>query len=340
MSDRTDAARRAKALPRSARRKGPLNRLPPETGVAVVLIIAVLYLSFTQPYFLQRDNFRLIAKQSAEIGILATGMTYIIATGGIDISVGSVVGLCSLVLGALSVVLGWSLWISIIVCLGVGAACGLINGLLIARVGMPSIIATLAMYAAARAGALLVHSGGHISNIPTDLVNFAQTDFAGVPSVAWIAIIVAVSGAVILRRTNAGRLVLALGGNREASRMSGVNVKLVEMLIYTAVGMLAGLAAVITTARAATAEPNAGTTYEIQAITAVVLGGTPITGGRATILGTILGVITVTVLRDGVALAGQDANMQQLIIGVALLIAVEVERWRLRQAAASIEVAA
>lgn len=338
MSGQAGTASRAKTASKSARRKRLLHRLPPETGVAAVLIIAVLYLSFTQPYFLQRDNFRLIAKQSAEIGILATGMTYVIATGGIDISVGSVVGLCALVLGALSVVLGWSLWVSILVCLAVGAACGLINGLLIARVGMPSIIATLAMYAAARAGALVVDNGGHISNIPTILVNFAQTDFAGVPAVAWIAIIIAVLGAVILRRTNAGRMVLALGGNREASRMSGINVKWVETLVYTAVGLLAGLAAIITTARAATAEPNAGTTYEIQAITAVVLGGTPITGGRATILGTILGVITVTVLRDGVALAGQDANMQQLIIGIALLIAVEVERWRLRQAAAAIEV--
>ena len=309
-----------------------LRRLPPETGVVFVLVLAVVYLSLTQPYFLTEENLRLIAKQSAGIGILAVGMTFVIAIGGIDISVGSVVGFCSLVLGALAVLEGWSLPAALLACLAAGALCGLINGVIIARAGMPSIIATLAMFAAARAGALVVHAGGHISNIPSPLVNMAQSDFAGVPVVAWIAGVVAVAGIIILNRTRVGRQVLALGGNREASRMSGVKIDRIEIAVYTVMGMLAGLAAIITTARGATADPNAGTTWEFQAITAVVLGGTPIIGGSASVIGSILGVLTLTVLRDGVTLANLDSNIQQLIIGAALLLAVEVERWRVRRA--------
>ncbi len=303
--------------------------LPVEFGVGIVLLLTVLFFVWQRPEFHTADNIRLLMKQSAELAVIATGMTLVIATGGIDVSVGSVVGLSGMVLALVATRTNGNLPLACLAALATGAACGLLNGLLIARAKLPPIIVTLATFAAARAGVQLFNNGGGISGLPPALSDlFDRTNIIGLPVLFWIGLLTLVSGWLILRRTKFGRELLALGGNRTASRLAGVRTERVEIMAYVLCGLLAGLAAIIVTARAASAEPNAGLYFELLAITAVVLGGTTITGGQATLVGTGLGVLTINVLVSGGRLYGQEDQVARFLVGIALLLAVEVQRTR------------
>jgi ribose/xylose/arabinose/galactoside ABC-type transport system permease subunit len=256
-------------------------------------------------------------------------MTLVIATGGIDISVGSVLALCSMTLGWLCVTIGWNVWFACIAAVTLGGFIGLVNGVMITRGKLPSIVVTLATMAAARAGASFFNGGQSISGLPDRLnQTFDLTNVAGLPILLWIGVASLFAGAVILRRTVFGRSVLALGGNREAARLSGNRVLRTETAVYIISGALAGAAAVINTAHNATATPDAGLFLELTAITAVVLGGTVITGGKATMIGTALGVLTITALTSGVRLSGQEDRLAWFLVGAALLLAVEVQKGR------------
>ena len=303
--------------------------LPAEIGVAVVCLAIFVYFSSQSPAFRSPENMRLLAKQSAQLALVGTGMTLVIATGGIDISVGSLVALCSMTLGALCVRSGWPLVPACLAAVGVGGLCGLCNGLLIARAKLPPIIVTLATLAAARAGAALFNAGSSISPIPLALNDiFDKTQIAGLPLLLWIGGLSLVAGHLILRATTFGRELLALGGNRTAARLSGMPTVRTETLVYGLSGALAGLAAVINTALKATATPDAGKYLELNAITAVVLGGTAIAGGQATMAGTALGVLTIGALLSGVRLLRFEDQVAWFLVGGALLLAVEVQNWR------------
>jgi len=306
---------------------------PPETGVAVVLLLISSWLAVHFPDFRTWDNLSAILKSAAEVAIVAAGMTLVIATGGIDISVGSVVGLSSVAAGVLSVERGWPLWAAVGACLAVGAACGLLNGILIARFRLPPIIATLAMFSAARAGAYVLSDGSSISGLPESLTNVGYGSAAGLPIPAWIALAALVSAGVLLRWTAFGRAVKALGGNREAAFLSGLRTRRLEVAVYLISGLLAGLSALVVTARGATAVPDAGKAFELSAITAVVMGGTPVSGGSATATGTALGMLTIGVVANGVQSYGEGGVWVQLVLGATLLVSVEVDRWRARRAA-------
>jgi ribose/xylose/arabinose/galactoside ABC-type transport system permease subunit len=224
--------------------------------------------------------------------------------------------------------IGWA-------CIGavaVGALCGLGNGLLIARAKLPPIIVTLATFAAARAAASLVNNGGSISDLPLSLNDtFDRTNIAGLPLLFWIGLLALVLGGILLRRTTFGRELLALGGNRTAARLAGMPTVRTETLVYVLSGALAGFAAVLNTAYKATATPDAGQYLELTAITAVVLGGTVVAGGQATMVGTGLGVVTIGALISGVRLSGQEDQVAWFLVGAALLLAVEVQKWRTRR---------
>jgi ribose/xylose/arabinose/galactoside ABC-type transport system permease subunit len=307
----------------------PRRVLPVEFGVAIVLLAAILFFAVQRPDFHSPDNIRLLMKQSAELAVIATGMTLVIATGGIDVSVGSVVGLSGMMLAFVATRTHGNLLLACLAALGTGAACGLLNGLLIARAKLPPIIVTLATFAAARAAVQLFNNGGGISDLPPALQElFDHTNILNLPVLFWIGLLTLVGGWLILRRTKFGRELLSLGGNRTATRLAGVRTERVEILAYVLCGLLAGLAAIIVTARAASAEPNAGLYFELLAITAVVLGGTTITGGKATLLGTGLGVLTINVLVSGGRLYGQEDQVARFLVGAALLLAVEVQRAR------------
>jgi ribose/xylose/arabinose/galactoside ABC-type transport system permease subunit len=302
--------------------------LPVETGVFVVLLLLVVWLGRTFPDFRSGANLSVILTSVAEIGIVAAGMTLVIATGGIDISVGSIVGLCGVVLGLTTVEKQWGVAPAIAATLAAGAGCGLVNGLLIARFKLPPIIATLAMFSAARAGAYVLSQGNSISGLPEAITNIGYGSHLGVPTPAWIALAALVAIGILLKKTAFGRGVLAMGGNREAARLSGLATRRTEIIVYLLSGLLAGLAAVVVTARGATAVPDAGKFFELRAITAVVVGGTPVVGGKATLIGTALGVLTIGVVQNGVVSYGKDAMWEMLVMAAVLLASVEVDRWR------------
>lgn len=317
--------------PPSSRR--PLST-PLETGVAAVLLLLSVWFYFQFPTtFRSWDNARAIGTSISDIAIVSAGMTLVIGTGGIDISVGSIVGLCGVVLGQLTVNRGWGAGPAIAATLAAGAACGLVNGLLIARFKVPSIIATLAMFSAARAGAYVISKGDSLSGLPESITNIGYNSVLGIPIPIWVALAALLAAGILLKRTVFGRSLLALGGNREAARLSGLPVQRTETLVYVLSGLFAGLAAVVVTARGATAVPDAGKLFELRAITAVVVGGTPVIGGRATLLGTTLGVLTIGVVQNGVVSYGKDAMWEMLVMAVVLLVSVEVDRWRRARAA-------
>jgi len=299
--------------------------------VAVVFILLVVWLASVFPDFRTWANISAILSSNAQIAIVAAGMALVIATGGIDISVGSVVGLCGIVLAKLAVEQGWGLGAACGAALVCGAACGLVNGLLVAQFKLPPIIATLAMFSAARAGAYVLSQGSSISGLPDSIITVGYDSWLGVPIPAWIAAGALLTVGVILKRTTFGRSVQALGGNRESAYLSGLATRQVEACVYVISGLLAGLAAIVVTARGATAIPDAGKFFELTAITAVVMGGTPVTGGRATITGTTLGVLTIGVVANGVRSYGQGGIWVQLVLGLTLLAAVEVDCWRARR---------
>jgi ribose/xylose/arabinose/galactoside ABC-type transport system permease subunit len=302
-------------------------------------LVAVLWLGAKFPDFRTGGNFGVVLSRVADIGVVAAGMTLVIATGGIDISVGSVVGFCGIVLGVLCVNAHWSLGPAIIAAIAAGAGCGLINGLLVSRFKVPPIIATLAMFSAARAGAYVLSKNQSNSGIPEARTDFGYGswptitlpggDTLAVPKAFWIVFIVLAASAILLKQTNFGRGLLALGGNREASYLSGLRIRRTESVVYVISGLLAGLQAVMVTSKA-TSDPNAGQYFELSAITAVVLGGTSVQGGQATVVGTGLGVFTIAVIYSGVQMYKQEPMVAMLVTALALLASVEVDRLRRR----------
>ena len=306
-------------------------RWPVETGVVVVLALVTAWLALTFPSFRTGSTTYVIVGNASEIAILAAGMTLVIATGGIDVSVGSVLGLCAIVLGKLAAQGGWPLWPACGVSLFVGLACGLVSGTLIAHFAVPPIVATLAMFAAARASAYVLSGGDSISQLPEGLISIGYGTLFGLPIAAWIAATVVLACGALVRKTAFGRGVLAIGGSRTAAYLSGQPVRRIEIMTYALNGLLAGLASIIVVARGATAIPDAGRFSEMTAITAVVLGGTPVTGGQCTITGTALGVLAIGVITNGVRAYGKGDIWVLLVLGCALLAAVEVDRWRKRE---------
>lgn len=305
--------------------------LPAETGVGVVVLLAYLWLALTFPTFRTGATASVVLVNAAEVAVLAAGMTLVIATGGIDVSVGSVAGLCAIMFARLLVDAHWGVLEACAGCMAVGLLCGLVNGTLVARFQLPSIVATLAMFAAGRAGAYVLSGGQSISGLPESLISFGYGSFLGVPNPAWLAMATLLLAGIVLRRTTYGRSLLALGGGRETAYLSGMPVQRMEMLAYGINGLLAGLAAIIIVARGATAIPDAGRFSEMTAITAVVMGGTPVSGGKATIVGTALGVIAIGLITNGVRAYGKGDIWVLLVLGLALLASVEVDRWRSRE---------
>lgn len=308
---------------------GNRRRLPVEIGIGVVCAAIFLYYAAQYPTFRSPENLRLLAKQSTQLALLSTGMTLVIATGGIDISVGSLIAFSAMTIGWLSVRAGMGIVPACLLGVLTGTGFGLLNGLLIARAKFPPIIVTLATLAAARAGAMLFNDGNSISPLPMALNDlFDKTQIAGLPILFWIALISFVAGHILLNKTAFGRELLALGGNRTTAQLSGIPIIRTEALVYVISGTLAGIAAVIDVALKTTATPNAGKQYELYAITAVVLGGTAITGGQATMLGTALGVVAIRILLSGVRISGAQDEVAWFLVGAALLMAVEVQKWR------------
>ncbi|MGD1031377.1 MAG: ABC transporter permease [Opitutaceae bacterium] len=290
-------------------------------GTLAVLVVLGGIISVFTPYFLTVSNLLNVAQQTAINAVLAVGMTFVIISAGIDLSVGSILAFAGVVL-AQALHAGWPLPLAVLAGLAVGAACGLVNGVLITLGRLPPFIATLGMMSVARGAALLVTGGRPVSGFGASFRWLANGSVAAVPATVVLMILVYLAAHFVLRRTKFGRYVYAVGGNEEAALLSGVPVVFCKISIYAACGALAGLAAVILTSRLNSAQPIAGLSYELDAIAATVIGGASLMGGEGSVLGTLVGALIMGVLRNGLNLLGVSSFVQQVFIGAVIISAV------------------
>jgi ribose transport system permease protein len=282
-------------------------------------LCAVLWI--LTPHFLTVSNLLNIAQQTSINAIIAVGLTFVIISGGIDLSVGSLVALSGVVLASLlqrAVPLPLALFAG----LGAGLACGLVNGVLITWGRLPPFISTLGMMSVARGGALLYSDGRPISGFGETFRWLATGEVLFIPVPVLVMVLVYAVAHFVLRRTPFGRYVFAIGGNEEAALLSGVRVRLHKTMVYGVGGLLSALAACVLTARLNSAQPIAGINYELDAIAATVIGGTSLMGGQGSVVGTLIGALIMGVLRNGLNLLGVSSFVQQLVIGAVIILAV------------------
>ncbi len=273
------------------------------------------------PGFFSVANAVNIALSIAIIGILAVGMTAVILTGGIDLSIGSVLALAG-VSAAIAATKGAPLPVVILVALGVGAITGVVNGSLIAWLRVPPFVATLAMLTVARGLSFIISGGRSIGGMPSSFGALGRAVVFGVPAPVLVMVAVMAAGAFVLSRMVLGRHIYALGGNAEAAWLAGIRVKLVTGIVYTLNGVLGGLGGFVLASRLGAGVPNAGVQYELDVIAAVVVGGTSLSGGRGSIGSTLWGTVFIGVLTNGLNLANVDPYVQKIALGIVIVIAV------------------
>lgn len=290
-------------------------------GTLLGLILLSATLTLLSPHFLTMSNLSLILQQTSINAIIAAGMTFVILTAGIDLSVGSILALSGVVLGA-RLAAGWGPFFSIGVALLIGTACGVVNGLLISLGRLPPFIATLGLMSVARGAALLYTHGRPVSGFNEAFRALSTGTYLGIPAPALIMLATYAVGHVLLNHTRHGRYIYAIGGNEEAARLSGVAIGRHKTAAYAISGCLSAVAAVLLTARLNSAQPIAGFMYELDAIAATVIGGTSLMGGEGHLAGTLVGALIMGVLRNGLNLLGVSGFLQQIIIGSVIIIAV------------------
>jgi len=289
----------------------------------------VVYFSIRSPNFLTTTNFIGIANQIPAAILLAVGMTLVLITAGIDLSVGSVLGLSGAILGLALERFSLSLPVAIFGSLVAATFCGMINGLVIVRWALPPFIVTLGMLEVARGMTFLltetrtIYLGSKVSGIAE----------AGIGNISWLfvlSLLAAIGIQLVLSRTAFGRHIVALGANENAAYLSGINTKCVKVAVYSISGLLCGFAALVNTARMASANPNAGTGVELEAIAAVVIGGTSLMGGRGSVTNSLLGVAIMAVLGSGLSQVGAEEATKRMITGLVIVLAVVLDYYRTR----------
>lgn len=299
-----------------------------QEGVLVIIMaITVLLLTTQTDKFLTKNNLLNQGRLMTELGLMALPMTFIIITGGIDLSVGSVLGFSAVMLGYSWKELGYPLEAAIFVCLLIGMLAGFFNGLFIVRMGVPPLIMTLATMALFRGLAYGVSQARSARGYPEWFYQYGQEDFLGIPTQLWFLIIGIIITAIILARTPFGRGIYAIGNNETGARFAGIPVDLYKLVIYTFSGFMAGLSGFILTSRVTTTRADFGTGWELDAIAAVVLGGTNINGGTGSIPGTVLGLVLIQLLKNGLSLAGVTSDGTIVVIGVVLILSILVNNF-------------
>ena len=298
-------------------------------GLLFVILLVGLGLTFTTDTFLSLANLTNVARQVSINGILAVGVTFVLLTAGVDLSLGSVVALSGVACATFAHPGDHPVFVPIAVGLLTGAACGLVNGVLVTRGGVAPFIVTLGMMTVARGLALIVSGGRPVANMSAELTALAG-DFYGLPIPVLCFAGVALLAWLFLRHFRLGRHIYAVGGNENAARAAGVPVERVKLFAYGLCGLLTGLAGVVLAARITTGQPNAGQAYELDAIAAVVIGGTSLAGGVGTITGTLLGVLLIGVINNGLDLQGVSSYYQAVIKGVIIVGAVWLDRRQAR----------
>ena len=306
----------------------------------IVLIILVIFFSFASSSFLSVNTLTMVAKHVSLYGILALGMTFVIITGGIDLSVGSVLGLTGMLAGGLiqeGLTVGnktvyFSVPAIIVLMLLTGCLIGLINGLVVTKLNVPAFIATLGTMYICRGMANLRSNGATFSKIAgfEGLGNVGLkalgTNWLGIPAGVYVFAVLAILSAVLLNRTHIGWHILAVGGNEKSARLSGIKADRVKILVYIISGFCAAWIGLINTAQLSAAHPASGDGWEMNAIAATVLGGTSMAGGSGTIVGTIVGAFVIGVINDGMTMCGVSEFWQKIIRGVVIILAVVIDQ--------------
>ena len=298
----------------------------PQYGVYLAIVLLVLYNIFFTPYFLTWSNLRIQLIQVAPIVIVALGMALVIGTEGIDLSVGSVMALAA---ALIPLYLGYGVVAAIGVALLAGVAVGLINGVLVAKVGLQPIVATLALFVGGRGLAVVISEGKLVDIRNADFLYLGSGDLLGIPVLVWIAALLVLVVAFVVRRTVFGRRLLAIGGNRPASELAGVPVKRVLLTVYVLCAVLASIAGLLSVARIQSSDASSvGLLIELSAITAVVVGGTPLTGGKVRVLGTVAGALLMQLVIATMIKHNLQSSTTEMVQAVIILIAVYVARER------------
>ena len=300
-----------------------------ETGIAFVVLAIIIFLSLATDTFFTASNLAVVSRVIALNAIIAIGMTLVILIGGIDLSVGSVVALTSVMVGLTMVRANLPILASITIGILTGVVIGFINGLLIVKTKVPPFIITLGMMGLARGAALVITKGTSISGFPPEYFPIGQgLLFNYVPIPVIIAAVIAIIAHILLSRTTFGRRIYLLGSNEEATLLSGINVNRMKIVVFTICSALAAVEAIVETSRMSTGQPASGTGYELTAIGSVIIGGASMAGGEGTILGTILGAILLGLITNGLILLGISAYWQQVFSGAIIILAVALDTWR------------
>ncbi len=318
----------------AAERGGAVARLRrfgafPELGMVVVVIITALIFTALDPRFISVRNVANIASQISFLAVLAVSMTYVIISGEIDLSIGSMVGLCGVIFG-LTAATGVDVSLAMVVTLIAGIGLGAVNGLLSVVLRVPSIIITLGTLSAYRGAAYYLSDGYPISGFARDTWFLAigqQRLFGVVPYNAVILVVFAVIAAVVLRRTVFGHRLYAMGSNLRAAKLAGINTDLIKVQVLGFSGLSAALAALLTASQTGVADPNVGSGYELDAIAAVIIGGAQLTGGVGTILGSVLGMLLIGMIRNGLVIIGVSIYLLIVVSGLIVIAAVAVNHF-------------
>ncbi len=305
-------------------------------GPLASLIILSLLIWWAEPVFMSPQNLLNVARQASLTAILATGMTFVILTGGIDLSVGSMVALSSVCGGLLMWEFGWPMWPAVLVMVVVGGLLGLINGAIVTLGRIPPFIVTLGTMQIFRGAALQLTDGKPIFDLTAFQPSFSMWgtgDLGGIPAPVIITLVVFVAGWLILRYTRLGLYTYAIGGNEQATRFSGVQINRYKLGVYGLMGVTAGVAAVMWSSRLNSTQPTVATGEELNAIAAVVIGGTSLFGGEGSIVGTLIGALLMAVIRNGLTLLHVPSFYQQMVIGAVVVLAVLIDRLRRRETA-------
>ncbi|MFE6483398.1 substrate-binding domain-containing protein [Streptomyces sp. NPDC057757] len=304
-----------------------VRRLLLDNGALTALIVLVVAMTALSGDFLTTDNLLNIGVQAAVTAILAFGVTFVIVSAGIDLSVGSVAALSATVLAWTATSQGVPVWIAVLLAIATGIACGLVNGVLISYGKLPPFIATLAMLSVGRGLSLVISQGSPIA-FPDSVSHLGDTLGGWLPVPVLVMVVMGLITALILGRTYIGRSMYAIGGNEEAARLSGLRVKRQKLVIYALSGLFAAAAGIVLASRLSSAQPQAAQGYELDAIAAVVIGGASLAGGTGKASGTLIGALILAVLRNGLNLLSVSAFWQQVVIGVVIALAVLLDTLR------------
>lgn len=313
---------------------GMLKRQLQQSLAFATLVVLVIFFSIASPAFFTVSNLTTVLLSTAVIAILALGTTFVIITGGIDLSLGTGMALCAVMTGVFITNWGLPVWVGVLGGIATGVLMGLVNGVNITFLRLPPFIATLAMMMIA-GGLALVISGVRPIYFSTSAPEFKRIALGviipGIPNAVLITIVLAIVAALVLSKTLLGRYTFAIGSNEEATRLSGVNTRRWTIFVYMLAGAFIGVAGVVIASRLDSAQPQIGMGYELQAIAAVIIGGTSLLGGRGSIIGTVIGALIMSVLVNGLRIMSIQSEWQNVVVGVVVLLAVFFDSLRNRQ---------